>query len=127
MLRIGKQKPFKELQSKDDWMCLEDVTFDRKIKHAKSIICGKLYNTEKSEIVSCTQDKRVLFMTEKGNYFSCSEYHNNYTMHEGNKAIAVREISYADIRPESAEYARENIGRYVPEKYIELFGEVEEA
>lgn len=127
MLWIGKQKPFKELQSKDDWICHEDVTSDRKIRHAKSIICGKLYNTEKSEMVSCTQDKRVLFMTKRGNYFSCTKYHDNYTMHEGNKAIAVHEISYADIRPETEEYARENIGRYNPEKYIELFGEVEEA
>lgn len=69
MLRIGKQKPFKELQNKDDWICHEDVTFDRKTRHAKSIICGKLYNTEKSEIVSWTQDKRTLFMTGKGIFF----------------------------------------------------------
>lgn len=127
MLWIGKQKPFKELQNKDDWMCYDDVTFDRKTRHAKSIICGKLYNTEKSEIVSCTQDKRVLFMTEKRNYFSCIADYNDYTMFENNKLVQICETTYTDIRPELAEYARENIGRYNPEKYIELFGDVEEA
>lgn len=68
-----------------------------------------------------------MFVTEKGNYFSCDESYNNYIFPEADAIIDVHEIIYADIRPETAEYAKENIGKYAPDKYIELFGEVEEA
>lgn len=107
-------------------VCCQNV-IERRIKHTKSIVCGKLYDTEKSTLISLTQDGRLLFITAKGNYFSCGEEHSNYIVPEENKILNIHEFIYTDIRPETAEYAKENIGRYVPEKYIELFGEVEEA
>lgn len=47
--------------------------------------------------------------------------------HEENKTYSISETVYHEIRPEPLEYAMSNIGKYQPEKYIELFGEVEEA
>lgn len=95
----------------------------RETRHTRSIVYDKLYDTEKSKLLSQTQDNRFLFITEKGNYFSC----DNYIFVETNVVVDVCEIIYTDIRPETAEYAKENVGRYAPDKYIELFGEVEEA
>lgn len=99
----------------------------RKTRHAKTIIENKLYDTEKAEIISPTEDHRILFITKKGNYFSCKTTDYDYMEHEENKTYNIFETVYHDIRPEPLEYAMSNIGKYEPEKYIELFGEVEEA
>lgn len=123
---IFKQKEKPKENNKSDCICCETV-LERKIKHTKSIVGEKLYDTEKSILISWTQDNRLLFATEKGNYFSCDTDCYNYITCEENKTINVHETIYTDIRPETTEYAKENIGRYKPDKYIELFGEVEEA
>lgn len=99
----------------------------RETTHVKTIIGGKLYDTEKAERLSGTEDNRTLFATRKGNYFSCEHMYYNYTKHEEGQIFDTSVTSFSDIRPESLEYAMTNIGRYNPEKYIELFGEVEEA
>lgn len=70
---------------------------------------------------------RLLFATKKGNYFSCTTESDNYISSGEDGICQVCEIIYSDIRPESIEVVKDSIGRYSPEKYIELFGEVEEA
>lgn len=109
--------------------CGASVGTKRTISHAKSIVNEKLYDTERATEISYTADDRVLFVTKKGNYFSCIARRFDYRSSRGAGHIShrVREIIYEDIRPESAEYAKESIGKYDPGKYIELFGEVEEA
>lgn len=99
----------------------------RRTRHAKTIIDNKLYDTEKAEFISPTADNRILFVTKKGNYFSCDTTDCDYMEQEENKTFNIFETIYHDIRPEPLEYAMSNIGKYQPEKYIELFGEVEEA
>lgn len=99
----------------------------RKTRHAKTIIDNKLYDTEKAEFISPTEDHRILLVTKKGNYFSCDATDYDYMEREENKTYNTFETVYYDIRPEPLEYAMSNIGKYQPEKYIELFGEVEEA
>lgn len=99
----------------------------RETEHAKVIIDGKLYDTEKAIIISATTDNRLLFVTKKGNYFSCATHDYNYAEAGENEIFYISVIAYSDIRPEPIEYVMSNIGKYEPEKYIELFGEVEEA
>lgn len=93
-----------------------------KITHSKSIIDGKLYDTENAKLL-CFKDDRFLFKTPKGNYFSCKAGDE----HCENEGRFVWEIVYYDIRPENIEDAKETIGRYDADRYIELFGEPEEA
>lgn len=112
---------------KDESLSCSISLLKRETTHAKTIIGGKLYDTEKAERLSGTEDDRTLFATRKGNYFSCEHMHYNYMKHEGEQTFDVSVTSFSNIRPESLEYAMTNIGRYNPEKYIELFGEVEEA
>lgn len=127
-----KQDPI-EPEQKEDYKKSNDVsvcmatTLKRRLKHTKSIVGGKLYDTEKATKISGTPDGRLLFVTEKGNYFSCITEHDEYISSEKDGIFQVYEIVYADIRPETLEYAMQSIGKYQPEKYIELFGEVEEA
>lgn len=84
----------------------------------KQIIDGKLYDTEKAEELLkysknvgyplTTRNDFVLFRTNKGAYFefNASTYELNV-------------ITDADVK--------KYLGIYNPDKYIELFGEVEEA
>lgn len=103
------------------------TTLRRTLRHAKSITDGKLYDTEKSTKISEMNGGRLLFVTEKGNYFSCTTECDNYISSGEDGICQVHEIIYSDIRPESIDGAKDSTGRYNPEKYIELFGEVEEA
>lgn len=121
-----EEKENKPEMEKDSFSC-EIPILKRKTRHAKTIIGNKLYDTEKAEFISSTEDHRILFITKKGNYFSCNTTDCDYMEHEENKTFNVFETVYHDIRPEPIEYAMSNIGKYQPEKYIEMFGEVEEA
>lgn len=108
------------------------MSIKREIKHRKFITNGKLYDTEKSEgllsfkdnYVDKSDDSRILFKTEKGNYFSAILDEWRYINCDYEKIL---EYTYYDMRIETAERAKELIGLYNFEKYIELFGEVEEA
>lgn len=101
----------------------------RKLKtlHARGIFGGKLYDTEKSEELLRTFDERSLFVTESGRYFSCKVSHSGHWEREGDIDYDVLETIYHDIRLETDNYVMDNLGKYDYEKYIELFGEVEEA
>lgn len=123
-----KEQKWENESEEDNGFPVCDMPILKRItRHAKTIIDNKLYDTEKAEFISPTVDNRILFVTKKGNYFSCdtSDYH--YTECEEDKIFNVSETVYHDIRAEPIEYAMSNIGKYQPEKYIELFGEVEEA
>lgn len=94
---------------------------------SKAIINDKMYDTEKAEAVVSFR-RRVdmgpvlsgstlhwtpmhdctLYKTAKGNYFEHDEDTN-------------------DITPRDETWAKDLIRRLYPDKYIELFGEVEEA
>lgn len=124
---IKEQKQENEPEADNSFPVCDILILKRKTRHAKTIIDNKLYDTEKAELISPTADNRILFVTKKGNYFSCKETFYDYTEREENKTYSVSETVYFDIRPEPLEYAMSNIGKYEPEKYIELFGEVEEA
>lgn len=124
---IQKEKQEDELEKDDAFSSCNTTILKRKTRHAKTIIENKLYDTEKAEIISSTEDCRILFVTKKGNYFSCKTTDYDYMENEENKTYHIFETVYHDIRPELLEYAMSNIGKYEPEKYIELFGEVEEA
>lgn len=103
------------------------ITLTRELKHTKSIIDGKLYDTQKSTFISNSIDGRLLFITQKGNYFSCIAEQDTYIRVIENECFPTSTTVYLDIRPETIEYAKANIGKYEPEKYIELFGDAEEA
>lgn len=74
----------------------------------KKIVNGKIYDTEKSELVYTEQDtQRKLYRTQKGAWFRC--YKNG------------------EVVPIDEETAMEYLGRVDVDKYIEYFGNVDEA
>lgn len=74
----------------------------------KKIINGLLYNTKTSEIIYVDEmTNRKIFRTEKGNFFLF--YPNG------------------EIVPKTKEDIKEYLGLNDTDKYIELFGDVEEA
>lgn len=95
----------------------------RIIKHKKSVVDGKLYDTETAEYITSIEDGRILFETPFGNYFTCRSLVDDYKGVDSYTYIDV----YGDIKPETREFAKEVIGRCNVEKYIELFGEPEQA
>lgn len=107
--------------------CLNTTVLVREIKHAKAVVDGKLYDTEKSEFLSQADNGRTLWVTNKGNYFSCKAFPDEYTSPKNGRIEQHYDTCHYDIRPETKEYAISNLGRYNVEKYIELFGQPEEA
>lgn len=74
----------------------------------KKIINGKLYDTEKSELIYTElEGKRWLYRTNKRAFYKV--------------------YSTGDIVPMSDEQAMEYFGENDPDKYIEIFGNPEEA
>lgn len=74
----------------------------------KKIIKGLLYDTEDSELIYIDEDKRrMLYMTKNKHFFTL--YNNG------------------EIVPKSVEDTKEYLGSVDVEKYIEIFGEPEEA
>lgn len=99
----------------------------RRIKNSKFIVDGKLYDTKKSKILCCTEDDRILFVTPKGNYFTCKSVDSEYSEIENGTIQHIFEVNYYGIRIETEDYVKYNLGIYDYEMYIELFGAVEEA
>lgn len=124
---VQKEKKESEIEEENKSLYCKLPILKRKTMHTKTIIDNKLYDTEKAEFISPTEDHRALFITKKGNYFSCQTESYGYMKHEENDTYSISETAYHDIKPEPIEYAMSNIGKYQPEKYIEMFGEVEEA
>ena len=74
----------------------------------KKIINGKMYDTDTSEEIYLDENKnRHIFKTMKGNYFLL--------------------YSNGEIVPKTENEVKELLGLYNADRYIELFGEVEEA
>lgn len=74
----------------------------------KKIVNGKLYDTSTSEEIYVDEwSNRHIFKTQKGNYFLL--YGNG------------------EIVPKTEDEIKEYLGEHDVEKYIELFGEVEDA
>lgn len=96
-------------------------------KHTKAIINGKMYDTEKAEGLLKIGRDRLLFVTPKGNYFSCKYENDTFIGCGDGQPIQKTQIIYSDIQEEPEDRLREAFGRYDIEKYIELFGEPEEA
>ncbi|MCI8378586.1 MAG: hypothetical protein HFH72_08720 [Lachnospiraceae bacterium] len=124
---VQKEKKESEIEEENKSIYCELPILKRRTRHAKTIIDNKLYDTEKAEFISPTVDHRILFVTKKGDYFSCQTADYDHMEQEENNTYSISETAYYDIKPETIEYAMSNIGRYQPEKYIEMFGEVEEA
>ena len=76
----------------------------------KAIINGLMYDTEKAKIIFNPDEYHTLYMTEKGNLFMA--YHQ----------LEEKAISCADN-----EKLKKFLAENAPEKYVEIFGEVEEA
>lgn len=74
----------------------------------RRIINGKMYDTDKATLIyTDPQTKRKYYMTAKGAFFVV------YTT--------------GVLEPVSDEYMMQLLGEKDPDKYIEIFGEVEEA
>ena len=76
----------------------------------KAIINGLMYDTEKAKIIFEPDKYHTMYMTEKGNLFML--YHQS-----GEKAISCTDN----------EKLKKILAGKATDKYIELFGEVEEA
>lgn len=74
----------------------------------KRVIDNLLYDTEVSELVHIEEStNRRIYKTPNGNFFTF--------------------YSTGEIQPKSLEATKEYLGRYNVDKYIELFGEPQEA
>lgn len=74
----------------------------------KRIIDNLLYDTETADVVHVEEStKRVLYQTPNGNFFMF--------------------YPVGEIVPKTEESTKDYLGKYNVEKYIELFGEPEEA
>lgn len=91
------------------------------VYHSQEIIDGKLYDTEKSEII-CTIGKETLFKTVNENYFLCD---GDYCLSKYFKDECFLETWYRNITPIDLDKVKELLGKYNIKKYIELFGEPE--
>ena len=100
---------------------------EHEIEYEKVVIDGKLYGSKKAEKLCPTGEKeKHLFITEKGNFFTCDVKHI-YSVIGGGMIRVCGDIGFENIEPITQEEAREILGKKNPDKYIELFGEVEEA
>lgn len=116
--------PFSPTENKESVDTTNIGTIQKRIiKHAKSVVGGKLYDTETAEYIAKLEDGRILFETQFGNYFTCRSMVDDYRGVDSYVCVDV----YGDIKPETREFAKEIIGRCDVEKYIELFGEPEQA
>ena len=107
----------------------EILTNREEIVHAKRIYKGKLYDTEKAEIVWESELKtKVLFRTKKGNCFwaRVNRYHCTASLDSGDH-ITYPEVEYFEIEPLSVNELKDYLGKYYTEEYERLFGKVEEA
>lgn len=96
-------------------------------RNTKAIMNGKMYDTGKSKRLFDIGEGRILFVTPKGNYFSCKIGYDTCIKREREKQIKKTERVYSELQEEPTERLKEIFGRYDIEKYVELFGEPEEA
>lgn len=78
-----------------------------------AVIDGKLYDTAKATILLRNEvPQSALYMTQKGAFFIAHQGSDEYS---------------GTIEVVTEDAAKAMLGKYRPEKYLELFGEVEEA
>lgn len=94
---IKEQKQENEHEVYNNFSVCDTPILKRKTRHAKTIIDNKLYDTEKAKFISPTADNRILFVTKKGNYFSCDTNDYEYTEREENEIFNIFETVYHDI------------------------------
>lgn len=96
--------------------------------HRRAIINGLLYDTEKSEeIMRYTDDDCILhaiFETPNGAMFQARVEQCHVI---DNYLNIISDSAYTHIQPLSELEYRDILGRYKIDKYIELFGEAQEA
>lgn len=118
------KKKNKSCEHKSENKTLEEKTCDP-IKHSpiRRIINGKLYDTSKAKNIY----KVILSHDDIPNYdlpiFSLGG--ENVSIYKGNSEWFIEYFCF--IEPVTEDWVKEIIGRCNPDKYIELFGEVEEA
>lgn len=95
--------------------------------HEKAIINGKLFDTEKGELVCLYRKNRILLKTKKGNYFSCERDISNHRHAENGEITETTRVYHSDIREETEEAVKDYLGKNDMDLYIKFFGEVEEA
>lgn len=127
--KLFRCKPRSDNKNKENEVtALETHIRVKKIKHLKFIVDGKLYDTEKANPLVITDNRRILFVTRKGNYFSCGIMYDHYSgVDEKMNYQEIYETSFFDLRVETEEYAKYNIGKNDYDMYVKMFGEVEEA
>lgn len=94
----------------------------RETEHTSAIIDGKLYRTNDAEIIGY-QGNKIYFRTLKGNYFSA--FSQNYECQISTMFFC--RLYYYGISVETEDKAKEVLGLMNIDRYIELFGHVEEA
>ena len=101
---------------------------ENKPTHCKSIIDGLLYDTSTSELL-CKSDRYAYFKTKNGRYFCCDDKNLHDRYYDINEECWIYDFQeiYASISPISESEVKQKVGIYNVEKYIELFGEPEEA
>lgn len=129
------RKSIKELKEildiKTEWT-LEKQSKNTNVQHTRKIIDGKLYDTEKSDRICNCGMKSALFKTKSGNYFRCAVtlpyyYENKDFLSDIIQPVKNKRVIYHSITPITEEEVKNYLGCWDVEKYIELFGEVEEA
>lgn len=100
------------------------LKYRKEIRHCRAIIDGLLYNTETAiEFVGLEK----CYVTPNKRFFKVDiETYDEFSYHDGIK-IQTTVYQYCNIRPFNREELREYLGKYDVDKYIEIFGEVEEA
>lgn len=101
-----------------------------KTRQCKQIVNGLLYDTQKA-----TQVAWGIFVTNSGRYFKVDvkeeneyEYSHEYVEDKFEQIQNCTKLFiYSNIQPLTEEEAKAIIGLEEVDKYIELFGEVEEA
>ena len=107
----------------------------------QSIINGLLYDTKKAELWALCYDERamgkVLYKTKNGRFFRHDRHLGRISpmseeeVKEELEECASRRIKHHESRgrdlPMSEEEVKVMLGEIFPERYIELFGEVEDA
>lgn len=125
-----------EIKKKEETEQIKDkktIFKDDIINHKQIVIKDKLYNTENAKFLGVVEkydlhNSKVLFETKNGRYFYCDRHRKLSSTEETEEEIIYNiETSYNYIKPALLEDIKEWFSEHDIEKYIELFGEVEEA
>lgn len=101
------------------------------VEHCKAIINNKLYDTEKAKrlgiIDRSITNVTVLFKTPNNSFFTCEQFTEQMRKDNDKIAYIISNVRYSHIRPTTEDRIKNWLGENNVDKYVELFGEVEEA